>query len=57
MLFRARNFQSYDLGLDAMNTDAEYLRRKTKELDKAFDLVLITEYFDQSLILLKVQFV
>ena len=52
---RSRNAQLYDLGL--INTrlfdDKNAILRKIYSLDKELDLVLITEYFDESLILMK----
>ncbi|XP_071961234.1 galactose-3-O-sulfotransferase 3-like [Antedon mediterranea] len=51
---RARNGQLFDLGLSHEDYDDQVkVQNKIKHLDSEFDLVLITEYFDESLILLK----
>ncbi|KAJ8045033.1 Galactosylceramide sulfotransferase [Holothuria leucospilota] len=47
-----RNNQLYDLGY-VVHEDIEGIRNAVKELDKIFDLVLISEYFDESMVLLK----
>lgn len=52
MYFSVRNPQIFDLGLDAMDDEKE-IWKKISEIDQTFDLVLIAEYFDESLILLK----
>nr|XP_006823445.1 PREDICTED: galactosylceramide sulfotransferase-like [Saccoglossus kowalevskii] len=50
----SRNNQIRDLGLPLKKTANETLvNNKIRQLDKEFDLVLITEYFDESLVLLK----
>ena len=51
-IFRTWNFQAFELGLDYSNPSAAYLATKLTELDKAFHLVLIKEYFYESLVLL-----
>ena len=43
----------FDLGYDNLSEDDDYIEKAVKEIDGIFDLVLITEYFDESLILLK----
>ncbi|XP_072039178.1 galactosylceramide sulfotransferase-like, partial [Amphiura filiformis] len=57
MKTRSRNGQLYDLGF--INTklfdNTSAILKKIDSLDKDFDLVLITEYFDESLILKKKQ--
>ena len=51
---RSKNGQLFDLGLDIKKVnDTDFIRRKIETLDEEFDLVLITEYFDESLILMK----
>ncbi|XP_071960930.1 galactosylceramide sulfotransferase-like [Antedon mediterranea] len=51
---RAKNGQLFDLGLEHDSFDDYYTAKyKIRQLDSEFDLVLITEYFDESLILLK----
>ena len=51
--FRAKNLQAFDLGLDPFLVDDALIAKKVAELDANFDLVMITEYFEESLILLK----
>ncbi|XP_072025683.1 uncharacterized protein [Amphiura filiformis] len=57
MKARSRNGQLYDLGF--INTklfdNTNAILKKIDSLDKEFHLVLITEYFDESLILMKKQ--
>ena len=43
----------FDLGYDNLSEDDDYIERAVKEIDGIFDLVLITEFFDESLILMK----
>lgn len=48
------NRQALDLGLPPTKArDKAYILKYIRMLDKVFDLVLITEYFDESLIMLK----
>lgn len=48
------NEQLYDFGLEHNDTDDEVkVMNKIRELDSVFDLVMITEYFDESLLLLR----
>ena len=50
----SQNAQLYDLGLDHFyHNDTFTLGYKIKQFDFEFDLVLITEYFDESLLLLR----
>ena len=50
----ARNPQSFDLGLDyKFYQDAKAVEDYIAFLDKEFDLVLISDYFDESAVLLK----
>ena len=70
-IFRTRNFQAFELGLDYMNDSQEYLSERIKgnlcpeednfliknmkkflELADLFDLVMLKEYFFESLVLL-----
>ncbi|XP_072027109.1 galactose-3-O-sulfotransferase 2-like isoform X2 [Amphiura filiformis] len=54
MKTRSRNGQLFDLGFDPkLANDTKAIRAKIDTIDKEFDLVMITEYFDESLILLK----
>ena len=52
----SKNGQLYDFGIfpnSYKNMSEASLQAKIKQIDKEFDLVLLTEYFDESLILLK----
>ena len=51
--YGSKNGQLFDLGLDPKVNNTSMIQKKIKTLHKEFDLVLITEYFDESLILLK----
>ncbi|XP_072026344.1 galactosylceramide sulfotransferase-like [Amphiura filiformis] len=52
--YYSQNSQSYDLGLEAHSFYNESAINKTIDsLTKEFDLILIMEYFDESLLLLK----
>ncbi|XP_066271407.1 galactosylceramide sulfotransferase-like [Branchiostoma lanceolatum] len=52
--FSFTNLMSFDLGMDpSLRMDAEYVRRYIERLDREFLLVLILEYLDESLVLLK----
>ncbi|XP_071509583.1 galactosylceramide sulfotransferase-like [Diadema antillarum] len=51
---RLMNQQLFDLGLELDDMqDDEAITSKIKQLDQEFDLVMISEFFDQSLLLLK----
>ncbi|XP_071479606.1 galactosylceramide sulfotransferase-like [Diadema antillarum] len=50
----AKNNQLYDLGVDHANhDDVDFVMKAVKRLDSQFDLAMITEYLDQSLVLLR----
>lgn len=51
----ARNTLAFDLGLDKDRSgeDEEYVQASLAELEKVFSLVMIAEYFDESLVLLR----
>ncbi|XP_038071336.1 galactose-3-O-sulfotransferase 2-like [Patiria miniata] len=52
--YYAKNNQMYDLGLDhTYHTDQEVVDAYIRKLEAELDLVLITEYYDESLLLLK----
>ena len=51
--FRGQNFQSFELGLDFENNSPEYIKESVTSLVPQFDLALITDYFTESLLLLK----
>ena len=46
---------SYDLGLDHENESDSYISAAIKELEETYHLVLLTDFFEESLILLKVR--
>ena len=49
-----KNQMLYDLGLDEKYLDSEaHVRDKIKQIEKNFDLVMIAEFFSESLLLLK----
>ncbi|XP_068164919.1 galactose-3-O-sulfotransferase 3-like [Antennarius striatus] len=51
----ARNTMTFDLGKDKDHppTDAAYVQAFLAEMEQAFSLVMITDYFDESLIVLR----
>ncbi|XP_012808852.3 galactose-3-O-sulfotransferase 4 isoform X2 [Xenopus tropicalis] len=50
----ARNFQWFDLGLNADASFTESMARSgVREIERTFHLVLLSEYFDESMVLLK----
>lgn len=51
----ARNALAFDLGLDKDHSgeDEEYVQASLAEVEKVFSLVMIAEYFDESLVLLR----
>jgi len=51
--FRAKNYMAYDLGFDNENTTADYTREAIEKIDARFDLVMITDRFEESIILMK----
>lgn len=51
--FRAKNYMAYDLGFDNEDTSQEYARYAIEEMDKIFDLVMITDRFEESIVLLR----
>nr|XP_002119399.1 galactose-3-O-sulfotransferase 3 [Ciona intestinalis] len=51
--FRAKNYQAHDLGVDPWLTDQQLIKERIQQLESSLDLVMITEYFDVSVILLK----
>ena len=51
--FRSKNFQSFDLGLDPLLDDDTEIAKAVRQLDTEIDVMLIAEYMDESLILLK----
>ena len=45
---------SFDLGLEHENEDPAYVQSAIQQLEETYHLVLLTDYFEESLILLKV---
>ena len=45
---------SFDLGLEHENEDPAYIQSAIRQLESTYHLVLLTDYFEESLILLKV---
>jgi hypothetical protein len=45
---------SFDLGLEHESESASYIESAIEELEQTYHLVLLTDYFEESLILLKV---
>ena len=50
----ARNAMMYDFGFDNSEEDENVIQGWIDYLDRTFDLVLITDYFDESMVLMKV---
>ena len=48
---------SYDLGLNHEAEDDKYIKNAIQELESTYHLVLLTDYFEESLILLKVSMI
>lgn len=53
MWWFGKNSMFFDLGYDNLSEEESYINKAITEMDAIFDLVLITEYFDESLILMK----
>lgn len=53
--YRSKNQMIFDMGYDVSRDDAAYIQNAINELDGFFDLVLLTDYFDESLVLLKAE--
>ena len=51
--FRSKNYQAFDLGLDPLLDNDTEIDKAIRQLGAEIDLMLITEYMDESLILLK----
>ena len=52
----AKNAMIHDLGFDNGEQNEETIQGWINYIDQVFDLVLITDYFEESMILLKVRF-
>ena len=50
---RGRNFQAWELGWDVDRVDRPYLETQLAKMDRDFDLVMISNYYFESLVLLK----
>jgi hypothetical protein len=51
--FRAKNIQAYEMGMELKKmNDAKYVRKSLIEMDQQFDLVILTEHFWESIVLL-----
>ena len=50
---RGRNFQAFELGWDVDNESEDYIASKLLEMEEDFDLVMISNYYFESLVLLK----
>lgn len=51
--FRAKNHMFFDIGYDVSVDDNNVIDSKIAELDETFTLVLLTDFFDESLIMMK----
>ena len=51
--FRAKNYMSFDLGFDHENNSDEYISHVISEMEKDFKYVMITDRYEESMILLK----
>jgi hypothetical protein len=49
----AKNGMTWDFGFDNEEEEDAVIQRRIQYLDKVFDLVLITDYFEESIVLLK----
>jgi hypothetical protein len=50
---RGRNFQAFELGWDVDNESQNYINQGLRAMENDFDLVMISNYFFESLVLLK----
>ncbi|CBY18636.1 unnamed protein product [Oikopleura dioica] len=50
---RGKNYMSFDLGLEHESESASYIESAIEELEQTYHFVLLTDYFEESLILLK----
>lgn len=51
--FRSRNHMFFDNGLNVLATNDEYIDQQIAALESIYAFVLLTDYFDESLILMK----
>ena len=54
VFYRAKNYQSFDLGLNPFLSDLAKIKEEIIRIEESIDLVMIMEYMDESMILLKV---
>ena len=50
-----RNAMMYDFGFDNSEEDESVIQGWINYLEETFDLVMITDYFDESMVLMKVK--
>ena len=50
--YRVKNWQAFELGMDHLNEDPIYIEESLKILERQFDLVILVEYYQESLVLL-----
>ena len=50
--FRSKNYQAFEFGLDHLNNDGNYILSELQRLDRQFDLVILTEYYFEGIVLL-----
>ena len=48
-----RNYFLITCRYDVSNTDEDFIHSRITEMDNIFELVLLTDYFDESLIMMK----
>ena len=51
--FRAKNYMSFDLGFDHENDSDGYIKQVISEMESTYNFVMMTDYFEESMILLK----
>ena len=51
--FRAKNYMSFDLGFDHENNSDDYIRQAIAKMEEDFKFVMITDRYEESMILLK----
>jgi len=50
--YRVKNWQAFEMGMDHLNDDPDYVRQSLATLDRQFELVIVTEYYYESMVLL-----
>ena len=50
--YRVKNWQAFELGMDHLNEDVDYVKESLARLDSQFDLVILIEHYNESLVLL-----